>query len=95
MSPPNDMDTKAPPGGSSATQRDAMAVAVDGDTGSQSRRCCASTCIRSRSCSRPATASALLTFADTVTARVNPVPTIAIYCDVMHQSSITLPIIED
>jgi putative CocE/NonD family hydrolase len=35
MSPPQGMDTKAPPGGSSAAQRDAMAVAVDGDTGSQ------------------------------------------------------------
>jgi putative CocE/NonD family hydrolase len=37
----------------------------------------------------------VLTFADTMTARLNPVPTAMIYRDAMHQSAITLPIIED
>ena len=37
----------------------------------------------------------VLTFADTATARLNPVPTATIYRDAVHQSSITLPIIED
>jgi putative CocE/NonD family hydrolase len=37
----------------------------------------------------------VLTFADTTTARLDPVPSATIYRDVMHQSSITLPIIED
>jgi putative CocE/NonD family hydrolase len=36
-----------------------------------------------------------LSFADTATPRVTPAPTVSIYHDVMHPSSITLPIIED
>jgi putative CocE/NonD family hydrolase len=36
-----------------------------------------------------------LSFADTVTPRVTPAPTVSIFHDAMHPSSITLPVIED
>jgi predicted acyl esterase len=36
-----------------------------------------------------------LSFADTATPRITPAPTVSIYHDVMHPSSITLPIIEE
>jgi len=36
-----------------------------------------------------------LSFADAVTPRVSPAPTVSIYHDVMHPSSITLPVIEE
>jgi uncharacterized protein len=35
----------------------------------------------------------VLTFADTVTPKLTPVPTVNIYRDAMHPSSITLPIV--
>jgi putative CocE/NonD family hydrolase len=37
----------------------------------------------------------VLTFADTVTPQLTPVPTVSIYRDMTHQSFVTLPIIED
>jgi uncharacterized protein len=36
-----------------------------------------------------------LSFADTITPRVNPTPTVSIYHDATHPSAITLPVIED
>jgi putative CocE/NonD family hydrolase len=36
-----------------------------------------------------------LSFADTVTPRITPTPTVSIYHDAMHASSITLPVIEE
>jgi hypothetical protein len=39
--------------------------------------------------------STKLSFADTATPRLTPAPTVSIYHDAMHPSSITLPIIQE